>query len=316
MTATPGLDALFRCDYFQREYAYKHCLRRQLERQEAVVVVRESAGGTPVPPHKVTQAGPPVHAHCASGRCEQGAGVRALFPSLPLSTCGDCGTALVGVTDCPTCAARAAEGKPPRVLPVKPVPSERIWKENLPEAPFVPPATKLPQEGPRAHGQRVAGADGSRPSEEQHPEAAGMEDRPAPLCPAGRRDSEEGGPPAPSAAAISRSPARPAEEDDMPKGVRPGGPCKGCGSKGNRHIGDCPEAGKAKVAAPKAAAPRKVQPQRIPRRSRNGFDPQALSDEQLADCVREACDRRERIEREAAARVAKLAEALKGVTAA
>jgi len=279
-----SLDTLFRCEYFGRDLLRKHCLRRQLECQEAVVVVRETPGGSPMPPRKKQQAGPPVHGHCASGKCEQGRAIQALFPGLQLGTCGACGTALIGTTACPTCAARAADAKPPHVLPVKPQPSERIWKENLPEAPFVPPATGMKRDAARAS-----------PAEPAHgPPSARLQPT---TSPAPARDVDE--------------------EDHMPKGMRRN-PCTGCGSKGTRHIGDCPEAKKKAGAprVPKLLTAHRGRPRiRTPAAGVADFDPFDLTDDQLAACVREARERGARIQREAAERLAKLGEVLKAAQA-
>ncbi len=62
-----------------------------------------------------------------------------------------------------------------------------------------PSVSRNPKRTP-SRGQQVVGADGSA-NAQWHPGAAGKRDRSQPPVAAGRRASEEGGPPAPSAAA-------------------------------------------------------------------------------------------------------------------
>jgi len=84
---------------------------------------------------------------------------------------------------------------------------------------------------------------------------------PAPPAPAKAKGFAPGSPPhdpinLPVRPAPVNEPARPAEEQPMPKGVRAGGPCTGCGAKGNRCKEDCPTRGKPKsgIRETKAAA--------------------------------------------------------------
>lgn len=120
-----ALDGIFPCLRYGT-LTHRACMRRQVERNESI---------------RPGVEGPPMKPWCAE-RCEQGREVRALFPALVIRACRTCGTGLVGVKDCPTCAARAAEKtkKPPQgALPPR-EPSTHIWDPAHIEPDFVPPA--------------------------------------------------------------------------------------------------------------------------------------------------------------------------------
>jgi hypothetical protein len=62
-----------------------------------------------------------------------------------------------------------------------------------------------------------------------------------------------------------------------------------CGSKGTRHMSNCPEAGTKKGARPQRV-PRLVGRYAVPLTS-GTFDARELADEQLVECVQEATRR-------------------------
>lgn len=264
------LDELLLCQHFAKNLSVRACLRRQVERQESV---------------KPGVEGPPVKAYCASGRCELGNRIRACHPEA--RACPVCGTGLVGVASCPTCAARAAEKakEPPRVLPT-PEKSTHIWAPGHVEPDFEPP-NRTP-----SPGQQVAGVEGSTRAAGAKvpgtaPRLSGRRDSTGggALYPpnVGRRGSGEGGPPASPAAANHRPvhapttasgegrgaagragianpspPPRPQpKEETMPRGIR-ATPCEKCGSKSSYCL--CMRAAKAGKAAPPKSAPKASRP--------------------------------------------------------
>jgi ribosomal protein L37AE/L43A len=125
-----SLDDTFVCQRLGKCLAHKHCLRRQVDLQEAT----ELKTGKKIP-------GPPVHSFCASGRCDVGWEIRAQHADVRVESCKACGHALVGPEPCPRCAAREVGKQVPHVLPEKGPMSERIWTHPPVEPPFIPPTS-------------------------------------------------------------------------------------------------------------------------------------------------------------------------------
>jgi hypothetical protein len=123
-----SIDETFVCQHFSKTFAHRHCLRRQVDLQEAT----DPKTGQRVP-------GPPVHAYCASGNCEAGAAIRAQHTDVRIASCSACGHALIGPEPCPRCAAREVGKQVPHVLPARVPMSTRLWTDPPVEPPFVPP---------------------------------------------------------------------------------------------------------------------------------------------------------------------------------
>jgi len=105
--------------------------------------------------------------------------------------------------------------------------------------------------------------------------------------------------------------AQPAEEVVMPKGVRSGGPCPGCGTKSTNCRGDCPERQKRKgKAAGPAAPPRRVAVAR-PERIVGPFQARGRPVEELFAII-DACSAEVRRHRDEAAELVRRADAVLG----
>ena len=202
---TDVLTETFRCEkyvsMFPTGMPLRSCLRRQLER---VALAKQQPRDWPA-------AKPFCAGECPLGRANL---ERARAAGVEARTCPLCGSALVGAHSCETCLARRIEaGKevPRGVLP-PPVAqmSERIWSGQVPDVPFVPPAS--------AHGAETTAA---RPTAEERRQTFERHEREA----AARRAAQEQHNP--------EGPAAPAMETEMAKTV-----CGNCKSP-SRHRGTC-----------------------------------------------------------------------------
>lgn len=266
------MDTLFHCDHFGREFAFRHCRRRQLERKATIEKKKPTAGA-------------PVHEFCASGVCVRGLQVAAALEAadVPSASCPRCGTAFVGPEadrPCPDCSAARAREREPMVQ------STRIWTGEAPDLPIGgPPASANPPRKPitfgpppsrRASPPRelapAAATERAEPAEPQARELAPNEKRMA-------RSGEEashvmspgkpGAPPTPIAAPVNPevAPARPAVEETMARGGAHE-PCRECGST-TRHKQGCSKPGRGGGAPARKVSPAKP----VERQSGRGLGP-------------------------------------------
>lgn len=317
-----ALAVLFHCDtyvnLFPSGMPRRACLRRQLE---------------------VDANGKPKRPACASG-CPIGAEVLRALEGVPRRVCEKCLALLVGDEaegPCPTCTARRMERAVPATwfLPPGGAPAQDvIWSGKLPDVPIAPPKATtigLTAEDAAAAARRVTEALGSPAAR-----ARAATPRPAPVAAAPKPPREPPPPPAPrrtcacgcgrelradnlsgysslcgssmSAKKTGRLVAL-AEEETMPKGMRAGGPCPKCGSKGTRHLSGCTENGKAPKLPP--PPPKAKQAPRL--RVAGKFDPSTLTLDELVEhlgaCKAELARRADAYEEQAKAARAALVEA-------
>lgn len=249
------LDELFRCEHFEKTLAYKHCLRRQLERRQ----VKH-------PRTMKLQAGEPMNGYCTTA-CAQGREIRSRFSGVPLENCGRCGAAQVGAEaaarPCEACEAARVEDKhaPARgFLPPKRAPeSTVIWGKDAPDAPIGPPPATSPHSGfrptpaaPFTMTDPELAAKAARRAREAAAAPPHLEAEKRAEAPATHAPAPDAAPANPEVA-----PAQPAEEEAMAK------TCSKCG-KGLRADNTSGACGNRRACAERAGGAKRVAPKLPP----------------------------------------------------
>ncbi len=275
-----SVDDLFDCHKYGT-IAYKHCLRRRFDREKP-------SGKPPYP-------GPFKLLYCGRD-CVQGREIAVVCRKIPARSCVACGTAIIGLpadAPCPSCEEREDEKRPRRTKLERVEKSDRIWKEKLPDPPFIPPSS------------------GSEPRRRKEP--ARTEPQPetisAPAAPVARPPSD--------GHASAKPPVQPPAKrrcsvchDRELRSDNATGICGRCQAKGRATLSERAPITPLPAGAPtpkcKCGCGRDLDPKRNRSgfsgycnaarmtklgRAGRGFAVERLTDDQLADCIAEAVRR-------------------------